>query len=170
MWLPRWLCSKEFSCQCRRLRRSSFDPWVRKIPWRSAWQPTPIFLPGECWGQKSLVGYGPQGHKELNMTEATRCILTRYTICSFDMYRHREMITVVIWDIDFFQESLFSSKQGLPVSCKKRTWHKLSFIYIKYARSIYVHMYLYTYKMHTQLIVNISCFLVHIYQNDKTSC
>ena len=36
---------KEPICQCRRLRRQ-FDPWVRKIPWRRAWQPTPIFLPG----------------------------------------------------------------------------------------------------------------------------
>ena len=33
-----------------------FDPWVRKIPWRREWQPTPVFLPGEFNGQKSLVG------------------------------------------------------------------------------------------------------------------
>ena len=33
-----------------------FDPWVGKIPWRRAWQPTPVFLPGECLGQRSLVG------------------------------------------------------------------------------------------------------------------
>ena len=37
MWLPRWLCSKEFACPCRRLRRSSFDPWVRKILWSRKW-------------------------------------------------------------------------------------------------------------------------------------
>ena len=80
------------------------------------------------------------------------------------------MITVVIWDMDFFPESLFSSEQGLPVSCKKRTWHKFSFIYMKYACSNYVHMYLYTCITHTQFIVNISLFLVHIYQNDKASC
>ena len=34
-------------------------------------QPTPIILPGECHGQRSLAGYSPQGHKELDMTEAT---------------------------------------------------------------------------------------------------
>ena len=34
-----------------------FDPWVGKIPWRRAWQPTPVFLPGESHGQRSLVGY-----------------------------------------------------------------------------------------------------------------
>ena len=38
-----------------------FDPWVRKIPWRRAWQPTPVFTPGEFHGQRSLVGYSPWG-------------------------------------------------------------------------------------------------------------
>ena len=38
---------KEPGCQCRRLKRCGFDPWVWKIPWRRAWQPTPVFLPGE---------------------------------------------------------------------------------------------------------------------------
>ena len=36
-------------------RRLRFTPWVRKIPWRRAWQPTPVFLPGESYGQRSLV-------------------------------------------------------------------------------------------------------------------
>ena len=44
-------------------------PWVEKIPWHRKWQPTPIFLPGESHGQRSLVGYSPWGHKELDMTE-----------------------------------------------------------------------------------------------------
>ena len=48
-----------------------FDPWVRKIPWRRAWQPTPVFLPAVSHGQMDLVGYSPQGHKELDMTEVT---------------------------------------------------------------------------------------------------
>ena len=34
-----------------------FDPWIGKIPWRRAWQPTPVFLPGESHGQRSVVGY-----------------------------------------------------------------------------------------------------------------
>ena len=42
-----------------RLKRGRFDPWVGKIPWRRAWQPTPVSLPGESHGQRSLVGYGP---------------------------------------------------------------------------------------------------------------
>ena len=35
------------------------NPWVGKIPWRRAWQPTPVFLPGESHGQRSLAGYSP---------------------------------------------------------------------------------------------------------------
>ena len=38
---------KEPICQSRRCRRCGFNPWVRKIPWRTVWQPTPVFLPGE---------------------------------------------------------------------------------------------------------------------------
>ena len=48
-----------------------FDPWVRKIPWRRTQQPTSVFLPEESQGQRSLVGYSPQGHKESDTTEAT---------------------------------------------------------------------------------------------------
>ena len=47
------------TCQCRRRKRPRFDPWVRKLPWRRAWQPTPVFLPGEYHGQRSLAGYRP---------------------------------------------------------------------------------------------------------------
>ena len=48
----------------KQCRRPGFDPWVRKIPWRRKWQPTPVFLPGKSHGQRSLVGCGPRGHKE----------------------------------------------------------------------------------------------------------
>ena len=41
----------------------------QKIPWRREWLPTPVFLPGDSHGQRSLAGYSPWGHKELNMTE-----------------------------------------------------------------------------------------------------
>ena len=51
--------------------RHGFDPCVGKIPWRRTRQPTPVFLPGESHGQRSLVGYSPWVLKELNMTEAT---------------------------------------------------------------------------------------------------
>ena len=50
---------KEPACQCRRHKRCGFDHWAGKIPWRKIWQPTPVFLPRESHGQRSLVGYGP---------------------------------------------------------------------------------------------------------------
>ena len=59
------LSGKEFTCQSR---RGGFHPCVRKIPWRRAWQPTPVFLPGESHGQRSLVGCSPWGRKELDTT------------------------------------------------------------------------------------------------------
>ena len=51
-----WLGSKESTCQCRRL---GLDPWVREIPWRRKWLPTPVFLPGKSHGERNLVGYSP---------------------------------------------------------------------------------------------------------------
>ena len=56
---PGGTSGKEPTCQCRRQKRRGFDPWVGKIPWRRAWQPTPVFLPGELHGQRSQVGYSP---------------------------------------------------------------------------------------------------------------
>ena len=50
-------------------RRCSFDPWVGKIPWRRAWQLTPVFLSGKFHGQRSLAGYISWGRKESDMTE-----------------------------------------------------------------------------------------------------
>ena len=52
-----------------------FDPWVRKIPWRRKWQPTPVVLPGKSHGQKSLVGYNPWGHNESSETGLTHTLI-----------------------------------------------------------------------------------------------
>ena len=57
--LPQRLSGKESTCQFRRQRRCWFDPWIRTIPWRRKWQHTPVFLPGESHGQRTLVGYSP---------------------------------------------------------------------------------------------------------------
>ena len=54
---PWWLSDKESACNAGATRDSGFNLWVRKTPWRRAWQPTPVFLPGESHGQKSLAGY-----------------------------------------------------------------------------------------------------------------
>ena len=60
---------EEPTCQCRRHKRHGFNPWVRKIPWRRARQPTSVLLSGESHGQRSLAGY--RGHKESDTTEVT---------------------------------------------------------------------------------------------------
>ena len=65
---PAGCSGKEPACQSR---RCGFDPWVGKIPWRRAWQFTPVFLPAEFYEQRSLVGYSLWDRKELDMTEAT---------------------------------------------------------------------------------------------------
>ena len=58
------------SCQCRKCKRSRFDPRVRKISWK--WQPTPVVLPGKFHGWRNLVGCSPRGCKESDMTEHPR--------------------------------------------------------------------------------------------------
>ena len=57
MGLPRWLSSKDSSCHW-------FSPWVGTIPWRREWLPTPVFLPGESYRQRSLVDYSSWGRKK----------------------------------------------------------------------------------------------------------
>ena len=64
---PGDVSGKEHTFQCRRHKRDRFNPGVGKIPWIRAWQPTPVFLPGESHCQRSLVGYSLGGRNELNM-------------------------------------------------------------------------------------------------------
>ena len=59
MGFPGGTSGKEPACQCSSHRRYGFDPWVGKIPWRRAWQPTPVFLPEVSHKQRSLAGYSP---------------------------------------------------------------------------------------------------------------
>ena len=53
-----------------------FDPWVGKIPWRRAQQPTPWRMPGKSNGQRTLAAYSPWGHKELDTSEVTQRVRT----------------------------------------------------------------------------------------------
>ena len=64
---------KKPSCQCRRCKRHRFNTWVRKIPWRMAWKHTPVFLPEESHGQRSLAAT-VHGVTEPDTTEVTACI------------------------------------------------------------------------------------------------
>ena len=68
--------------------RPGLNPWIRKIPWRRKWQPTPLLLPGKFHGRRSLVGYSPWGRKELDTTEQLHLnvfllpyLLRKYLVC-----------------------------------------------------------------------------------------
>ena len=84
-----WLSRLRICLQCRRHRRREFNSWVRKIPWRRKWQPTPGFLPGESHGQRSLVGYSPWGHKRVGHKWVTKHAVCTYTY--FHTYAHTYM-------------------------------------------------------------------------------
>ena len=86
--LPWWL-----RMQCR---RPGFHPWVWEIPWRRKGLPTPVFLPGEFLGERSLAGYCPLGRKELDTTELTSLQNSnsegedvRRLECEFGVSRHK---------------------------------------------------------------------------------
>ena len=75
---------KEPTCQYRTHKSCRFDPWVGKIPWRRAWQPTPVFLPGKFHGQRSLRGYSPWGRKKSALLSHKHSHLSAQ--CSFFHY------------------------------------------------------------------------------------
>ena len=76
-------------------------PRVGKVRWRRAWQPTPVFLPGESHGQRSLAGYSPRGHNESDVTEG----LSRRT----HTHTHVQYFTVYMYH-NFFIHSSVRSK------------------------------------------------------------
>ena len=85
--LPWWLRQQKICLQCK---RPGFNPWIRKIPWRREWQPTPVLLPGESHGHSSLAGDSPWCCKELDMTE-------QLTVACFLMFTAALLTIVKIW-------------------------------------------------------------------------
>ena len=81
--------------ETRECKRPGFDPWVGKIPWRRKWQPTPVFLPGESHGGRSLVGYSPWGRKESDTTERL------YLLTYFQCFRIKLDLSFVSYPIKF---------------------------------------------------------------------
>ena len=75
------------------------DPWVGKIPWRTSWQPTPVFLPGQFHGQRSLAGYSPCGREESDTTERLSTMLA--TLKSVLPY-----ISIPVPDFKHFYQSI----------------------------------------------------------------
>ena len=68
-WLHCWWVLVLKSVFCLQYRRPRFSPWVRNVPWRRKWLPTPVFLPEESHGQRILAGHSPWDPKELDRTE-----------------------------------------------------------------------------------------------------
>ena len=68
-WEPLTFLKEIISPPSRRADIRCLGSWVRKITWRREWQPTPVFLPEEFHGQRSLVSYSPWGHEQSDMTE-----------------------------------------------------------------------------------------------------
>ena len=98
---PGGASGKEPTCQYRRHNRCEFDPGVRKIHWRRAWQPTPVFLPGKSHGQRSLVGYSLLGHKESDTTEViqhTNHVTDSYVDLVSNMSKRKKVEAVTHFD------------------------------------------------------------------------
>ena len=79
-------------------RENWFHPWVRTIPWRREWKPTPIFLPGKSHGQRNLMGCSPRSRKESDMklSAHTLCCTTEFFFFPFIFISWR-LITLQYW-------------------------------------------------------------------------
>ena len=92
--------AKEPACQCRRCKRNGFNPWVKKIPWKRAWQPSLVFLLGESSEQRSLADYSPWGCKELDTTEVTQhmhTIFSSRSVCSHFLRPVLGLVVCMSW-------------------------------------------------------------------------
>ena len=122
-----WLSGKESACQCRRHR---FDPWVRMIPWRGKWQPTPVFLPGKCHGQRSLAGNSPWGYKESDTTEWLRKKRTQAHSCMLHMITSELELVHLSFCASVFIAcvAVETSGSGLPPAwlCRVNPWLRFS--------------------------------------------
>ena len=102
---PKWLSSKKICLQCR---RQGSNPWVRKMPWKRKWQPTPVFSPGEFHGQRSLVGFSPWGHR------ARHNLATEHIHTHTHTHTHTEACKAIFraWSYLFLSSSIQSNKEA----------------------------------------------------------
>ena len=97
--------------QCK---RPGFNPWVRKIPWRREWLPTPVFLPGEFHRQRSLAGYSPWSHKELNRTDRLTPNTTWVRGCQPRRYNNFIQTQIMSCYLAFYQDFYISNHPPSP--------------------------------------------------------
>ena len=116
--------------------------WVQsqigKIPWRREWQPTPVFLPRECHGQRRLEGYSPWACEESGMTEQrNRVWMGRVGCCGGEMSGHVSMLAVsgrgssccstLLFKAEFFSFSIASTKERADLSLCDHSEHPSTF-------------------------------------------
>ena len=123
--LLRWCSGIESTCQCR---RCGFDPWVRKVPWRRKWQPTPVFLPGKFHRQGSLVGYWPWGCKESDTTEWLITHTHGHTHTHRGNDKHRRQV----------QRTIRGNAKKIPLFAEFGNFFKMPFVPLKCLLMIYI--------------------------------
>ena len=113
----------------------SFNPQVRKIPWRRKWQPTTVFLPRESHGQRSLVGYSPRSWNELDMTEQLTTMLG-----SARWRYYRDILQTAVDLCPFYR-----SKQELTVKQSHCliSWSCVIYVFMYMCVYIYIHIHIY---------------------------
>ena len=96
MGLPLWLRGEESAFD-----ETCFDPWVKKIPWRRKWQPSPVLLPGKSHGQRSLVGYSPWDCKESDTTERLHLLMSNYKVLGnrSKCFTWMKLFTATLWHL-----------------------------------------------------------------------
>ena len=130
LWASLMAQRSRLSLQCGRYRRCGLDPWIGKIPWRRTWKPTPVFLPRESHGERSLVSYSPWGCKELDMTEATKQQQLLPRIVTIHGKGCGVMTRVLVWCI--FCPKLCESRQD-TASIGYSSWSFLKYMYILFS-------------------------------------
>ena len=78
------------------MQETWFSSWVRKIPWRRKWSPTPVFLPGEFHGQRSLVDHSPWGCKESDTTEQLMHVIYVYYCTTILSIKHTKVKKLIL--------------------------------------------------------------------------
>ena len=90
------------------------ETWVGNVPWRMEGQPTPVFLPGESRGQRSVAGYGPWGRTESHMTERLYFTFKHITVPP-QIIRHSVQFSSVAQSCPTLCDPMDCSTPGLPV-------------------------------------------------------
>ena len=104
---------------CQKCRRPMFYPWVENIPWSRKWLPTTVFLPKEFHGQRSLAGYSPWSHKELDTTELlthTHVLYGKWHLSSvfLEPYNNNQTQSRV----DYIEKN-YSNRENIPITIYK---------------------------------------------------